>query len=676
MANFSPARRLRDPDPQHFADGGVVRPRGEDGGGLSREAVMAAIARQNAQAAAPAPAPRREGIAGLAADFLRNPRAILQDRERKAGLQEYADGGRVRGHSPRSDSDNIDAKLTAGEYVLPVDTVEAVGVENLDALRAATHDPRHGRTTLRDGAMHMAGGGRVDDAQRQALISQIPTGGNGGGPTPPAQQTTWLQDALDTDLGRNVYNTAMALPGLRGAVGGVVRTGGAISGVLDTAGKTAARAGAVAPVVGGLGLAQPATTAQPGGAAAAPAPAQPQITPPTAAAPTPGTTAQAPGMAQPEGAASPASNAVTRVGNSYSGGNVAGDITINGRAPGGGAISAQNMAAADALAQRESLRALGGALAAPAPAPAQFATAPTVRHSGNDWQMRNDLRNLEVRASSITNNGGRWDSTRGNNAAQAAYQAALKADIAARNAQPALDMETIKSNNSLRGDISRADAARYAADQGLRGDIFKAAAGSRTAALQAAREERQAAREERQAAREERKYTTERRDEALKRLDKVFETYATVDGKVDAGQLAELRNGAQAFLGSAIEAARKRGDTATVATLEEQNLSALAEDPQLMRQYAASLKADRAARSGWLPGERYVGTDNPGARTVVGVDKGLLYDTARMSDGTTVLANRLRYRDGGPFSGINPWAERTSEFDSIDPNGYLRKAPR
>lgn len=542
MANFSPARRLRDPDPQHFADGGMVRTRGEEGGGLSRE----------------------------------------------------------------------------------------------------------------------------------ALISQIPTGGNGGGPTPPAQQTTWLQDALDTDLGRNVYNTAMALPGLRGAVGGVVRTGGAISGVLDTAGKTAARAGAVAPVVGGLGLAQPATTAQPGGAAAAPA--QPQITPPTAAAPTPGTTAQAPGMAQPEGAASPASNAVTRVGNSYSGSNVAGDITINGRAPGGGAISAQNMAAADALAGREQLRALGGA--APTPTPVSTAQAPTALHSGNSWQARNDLRNLEVSASSITNNGGRWDSTRGNNAAQAAYQGAMKADIAARNAQPALDMETIKSNNSLRGDISRADAARYAADQGLRGDIFKAAAGSRTAALQAAREERQAAREERQAAREERKYTTERRDKALERLDKVFETHATVDGKVDAGQLAELRNGAQAFLGSAIEAARKRGDMDTAAALEKQGLGALAEDPQLMRQYAAGLKADRVARGGWLPGERYVGTDNPGARTVTGVDKGLLFDTVRMSDGTTVNANRLRYRDGGPFSGINPWAERTSEFDSIDPNGYLRKAPR
>lgn len=35
--------------------------------------------------------------------------------------------------------------------------------------------------------------------------------------------------------------------------------------------------------------------------------------------------------------------------------------------------------------------------------------APVVRHSGNDWQKRNELRNAEVSASSIMNNGGKWD---------------------------------------------------------------------------------------------------------------------------------------------------------------------------------------------------------------------------------------------------------------------------
>ena len=35
--------------------------------------------------------------------------------------------------------------------------------------------------------------------------------------------------------------------------------------------------------------------------------------------------------------------------------------------------------------------------------------APTVRHSGNDWQKRKDLENARTSAGSIMNNGGRWD---------------------------------------------------------------------------------------------------------------------------------------------------------------------------------------------------------------------------------------------------------------------------
>lgn len=40
-------------------------------------------------------------------------------------------------------------------------------------------------------------------------------------------------------------------------------------------------------------------------------------------------------------------------------------------------------------------------------------SAPSVRHSGNSWSAQNALRNAEVSASSITNNGGRWDKTAG-----------------------------------------------------------------------------------------------------------------------------------------------------------------------------------------------------------------------------------------------------------------------
>ena len=77
---------------QAFSGGGPVRR--EEGGGLSKEAVMAAIAKQASQQQPAQQQPAARGIAGLATDFLRNPGGILAQRERQAGG--YADGGPVR----------------------------------------------------------------------------------------------------------------------------------------------------------------------------------------------------------------------------------------------------------------------------------------------------------------------------------------------------------------------------------------------------------------------------------------------------------------------------------------------------------------------------------------------------------------------------------------------------
>ena len=79
----------------------------------------------------------------------------------------------------------------------------------------------------------------------------------------------------------------------------------------------------------------------------------------------------------------------------------------------------------------------------------QGVTAPTVLNSSNSWQARNDLRNLEVSAKSITNNGGRLDPTKGRNPAQAAYLSALQADAAARGAQPGLDAVAMRENAGI-----------------------------------------------------------------------------------------------------------------------------------------------------------------------------------------------------------------------------------
>lgn len=67
-------------------------------------------------------------------------------------------------------------------------------------------------------------------------------------------------------------------------------------------------------------------------------------------APAQATPAPAPATSAPAIDPTAPTNNVTRVGNSYSGNNIAGDITINGQAPrNGGFISQQNQAAPDAL---------------------------------------------------------------------------------------------------------------------------------------------------------------------------------------------------------------------------------------------------------------------------------------------------------------------------------------
>lgn len=148
--------------------------------------------------------------------------------------------------------------------------------------------------------------------------------------------------------------------------------------------------------------------------------------PPTAPAPAP---------------ASGPNNAVTKNGNSYSGTNVAGDISINGGAPSGSFVGGVG-----ALLQRSSPQSPSGQVP-------QF-NSPQVAHSGNDWEARNNLRNLEVSASSITNNGGRYDSRQGRSnsgpsVAQSAYQDALRADLSARGVQPVLDSQTNQLNSNL-----------------------------------------------------------------------------------------------------------------------------------------------------------------------------------------------------------------------------------
>lgn len=154
-------------------------------------AVSGAVQRVSAPRSAPAPAPAP--VAAPAAPAQPAPTiggAVSAIRQRHQALQDLADGGRVNmqnggsipGQSPHPAADNIPVNATAGEYMLPVDTVQAVGKENLDALVAATHTPLRGPKAAargkRDMAAMMANGGEVEVTRDPISGSLSFSGGN------------------------------------------------------------------------------------------------------------------------------------------------------------------------------------------------------------------------------------------------------------------------------------------------------------------------------------------------------------------------------------------------------------------------------------------------------------------------------------------------------------------
>ena len=231
-----------------------------------------------------------------------------------------------------------------------------------------------------------------------SLVSQIPTGGHQA-PAADGSQNS----GFNTELGRNVTNTLMAVPGV-GGLGRVAATTGRISTALNDASAAVNTAGRVlnAGAVSGSPAA-PVVPVPPAplSAAAQKNPAAPGLAiDPNGqyAGPLMGyqpTRDSQPGAAE----ASPLSKSnITRVGNSYSAaGPVTGDVTINGQPPrNGGAISEQNEGAASGLARQqlgESLARLGTAPQAAGFQPQQF--------QQSQWASDLARKNAETQASSI-----------------------------------------------------------------------------------------------------------------------------------------------------------------------------------------------------------------------------------------------------------------------------------
>ena len=317
---------------------------------------------------------KRMNAAGLKdGGVIKGPGGALR-KMAESNSQKSEHGGKLKGPGTAT-SDSIPAtvvdtgepiKVANGERIVSAKQDKALereakaqGHDSFDSKLEAMTGQKVGPTMQYGGAIRKMATGAGPEELRKRLLTQIPTGGTGDGPT---AQPDPSQSASGSELGRNVTNTLSALPGAAPVAAGALRLAAAVpalntaaSGVASVAGRAATLAKPALP------FAPPAALfAASGGQATEQAPAAIASTPAPVAAPAPAPERPANIAAAPteaSGALPKPANQVTRVGNSYSGGpGITGDISLvdgNG-APirSGGAISPQNNQAADNLARR------------------------------------------------------------------------------------------------------------------------------------------------------------------------------------------------------------------------------------------------------------------------------------------------------------------------------------
>lgn len=140
-----------------MADGGLVDMARQTQLGQTisrRNDAMAAMERGEAPQPAPASTPDTQPQSAAWQPVKKSRLGVIKS---LIGLRE---GGRVAGPGT-STSDSVPAMLSHGEYVLPADTVRAIGVSKLNGLRAATHNAVPARYA--DGVEHRVNGGEILD---------------------------------------------------------------------------------------------------------------------------------------------------------------------------------------------------------------------------------------------------------------------------------------------------------------------------------------------------------------------------------------------------------------------------------------------------------------------------------------------------------------------------------
>ncbi|MGP1517676.1 MAG: hypothetical protein ACTTJV_08660 [Ottowia sp.] len=422
--------------------------------------------------------------------------------ETLAGMGRGLPGYSGRGQNARQ----MPVALSRGEFVLAPEQVHSIGAQALDAMRAGTHQ------WVAPGAqdsqrLFLANGGLVDEeerrrqqasfgdaaaAARDGSVRQISSAANHipgyvaqrGAPDgaavvpqpPPERPKTFTEDVLDT-----AARDAQA--GWRqGGAAGLGQTAGALARGAATAVPAAfvdaaddVVNGPPGRLVGGLwrGLTGGGNEAQASQAQerqpAASQPAASQPAPPTERAPQaaglpsyapPGNPPQTPSASaglpsyrqfggQPGGEMADGQIHYDPATRTYSGRDIGADAAFASSRNGGGSLSV--MPTGEGLERTQRMAAIyrdmaGGPNGFAAGAPAFNAP----RHSGNDWQARNELRNAQVSAGKLA---GTWDrylnKTHGGDVAMEGYRKALEADAIARGQQAPLQQEAMSQQGAL-----------------------------------------------------------------------------------------------------------------------------------------------------------------------------------------------------------------------------------
>ncbi len=504
---------MRGFQPKNYADGGLVqgvkRLFGMDEERNARVAAYRAqvaqekAQQQAAQAQAQAPAPDRaiSDYAGMSA---------MKRREKAAGL-DYADGGMVRGPGTGTSDDvpddvregtyimpadsthalgpdqlaavgargfspggkptgkKVPVNLSNGEFKMPPEQVHAIGVQALDQAKNATHTPVRGFAPVarpEEPRQFFVNGGVVEDERKKQMQNQTATvtapqvpktaAAFSEKPAQVSPSALYMQDRtqeLKDQVGHGNYAQA-AGTAARTAVQGLGMYGIELADKAITPMVSAARGFGHGLIGSGANAATPTSDVTPSVAPGAPpaipapSPADQRLDAGTQATPATAPTADLTAAAQGAPDAKQVMSGVYRSGSSYSD---SAQGAVDGAAP-RGLPTAQNLAAAEALAQRSQQESMSRVSAQQ---PAGFAPtgmqAPTVRHSGNDWQSRNDLRNAMVSATSIMNDGGKWDKHgKGVVSPERAYAMGLaQTDATLRGAQPGVDVVAMRENAGI-----------------------------------------------------------------------------------------------------------------------------------------------------------------------------------------------------------------------------------